>query len=164
MAAGSNAAKPEDASRRFLNELIARELSEPIDRFVEERVQAEADAILDRYRAQLDQLTGQLQALSTGALDAVALFRSASAHAAEQLRDDAERDVGSAFEFADTIDSTAALNAYLEARIEQVFMAARMTAADEIGPLLTRLLPPEVVEPARADAAPKTRKRRASQS
>jgi hypothetical protein len=170
MPSASHAAAPEDASRRFLNELIARELSEPVDQFIEDRAQPQADAILDRYRAQLEDLAARLQSLSTGALDAVALFRSATAHAAEQLRDDAERELRAAFDFAAKIDSTGALQTYVGARIEQIFSAASMTAADEIGPLLTRLLPPE------ADAAPEAaaseqasartrpRKRRASRS
>lgn len=139
-------AKSEDASRRFLNELIKRELGDPVDRFVADRVQPQADAILHRYRAQLDDIAGRLRALSTGALDAVALFRSAAAHAAEQLRDDADRELSLAFEFAAKIDSTGALESYLVERIQETFTAASMTAAEEIRPLLERLLPSEPEE------------------
>jgi hypothetical protein len=112
MPSASHATKPEDASRRFLNELIARELSGPVDQFIDDRAQPQANGILDRYRAQLDDLAARLQSLSTGALDAVALFRSATSQAAEQLRDDAERELGAAFEFAAKIDSTGALQTF----------------------------------------------------
>jgi hypothetical protein len=153
-------AKSEDASRRFLNELIERELSEPVDRFIADRVQPQADAILDRYRAQLADVTARLQALSTGALDAVALFRSAAAQAADQLREDADRELSTAFDFATKIDSTAALESYLVARIQQAFTDASMTAAEEIGPLLARLLPgdPEAETPESAAEQARTRR------
>jgi len=167
MPSASHAAKPDDASRRFLSELIARELSDPVDRFIEHRVQPQAAEILDRYRAQLDDLAARLQSLSTGAMEAVALFRAAVAQAAEQLRDDSDLELAAAFDFAAKIESTGALQMYVTARIEEVFTVASMTAADEIRPLLTRLLPPERDGSAAgaSEQAPsplRSRKRRAS--
>jgi uncharacterized coiled-coil protein SlyX len=167
MPPASHAAKAEDPSRRFLNELIARELSNPVDRFIEHRVQPQAAEILDRYRAQLDDLAARLQSLSTGAMEAVALFRAAVAQAAEQLREDADLELVAAFDFAAKIESTGALQTYVTARIDEVFTAASMTAADEIRPLLARLLPPEHDGSAaeaneQAPSRPRYRKRRAS--
>jgi hypothetical protein len=72
-------------------------------------------------------------------LDIVALFKSGVQLATDQLREDAETELRSSFEFAATIGVTDELRTYIKERIEEVCRAASMIAADEIRPIIDAL-------------------------
>jgi|SRR5215203_1659459 len=142
MARPSNSANPVPRSHRFVEDVIQRELAEPVDRFVADRVQAVVDSILEGYRARLDDLIRRgdpSNVVAKECLDIVSLFKSGVELATDQLRDDAEAELQSAFEFAATIGATSELRTYINERIEEAFRSASMIAADEIRPIIEAL-------------------------
>lgn len=138
----ASTSNPALRSRRFVEDVIERELAEPVDRFIAGWVEPTANSILEGYRARLNDLIRRgapSNVVAKECLDIVALFKSGVELATDQLREDAEAELRSAFDFAATIEASGELRTYINERIEEAFRAASMNAADEIRPIIEAL-------------------------